>query len=179
MNYFALAFIAVLAYRILFCLSGYIRAAYYERKYKKYISGKGEEFAIYTAPIRKLLKQAGIPDSTVTAVDSLGHGQFQAVQVSVVENLTVKRGDVIADALNMLSKIKGTFLMNLRECFSPLYWVQLVLFFPIKLCEYLGISGDKLVPKLIQILYWISAPLLLLFRTQLYEFIVQLFQQAQ
>lgn len=115
MNYFALAFIAVLAYRILFCLSGYIRAAYYERKYKKYISGKGEEFAIYTAPIRKLLKQAGIPDSTVTAVDSLGHGQFQAVQVSVVENLTVKRGDVIADALNMLSKIKGTFLMNFDQ----------------------------------------------------------------
>ena len=49
MNYFVRAFIVVLAYRILFCLSGYIRATYYERKYKEYIAGKGEEFASYTA----------------------------------------------------------------------------------------------------------------------------------
>lgn len=179
MNLFVLAFVAILGYRICFCLSGYIRVSYYENKYKQYITGKGDEFASHTAPIKKLLKQAGISDSTITAVDFLGYGHFQTAQASVVENLSVKRGDVIADALNMLAKAKGTFLMNLRECFSPLYWVQLVLFLPVKLCEYLGVSGDKLVPKLLQLLYWISAPLLLIFRSQLYEFVVQLLQQAK
>ena len=105
MNYFVLALIVVIGYRILFCLSGYIRADYYERKYKKYITGKETDFASCTAPIKKLLKQAKIPDSTVTVVEPIGYGNYQSVQVSVLENLSVKRSDVMADALNMLAKV--------------------------------------------------------------------------
>lgn len=179
MNYFVLALIVVIGYRILFCLSGYIRADYYERKYKKYITGKETDFASCTAPIKKLLKQAKIPDSTVTVVEPIGYGNYQSVQVSVLENLSVKRSDVMADALNMLAKVKGTFLMNLRECFSPLYWVQLVLFLPVKLCDYLGVSENHLIPKLLQVVYWVLVPLLLVLRNQLYNLIIQLIQQAE
>lgn len=69
--------------------------------------------------------------------------------------------------------------MNMMECISPLYWVQLVVFLPVKLCGYLGISETKAIPKLLQAVYWLLAPLLLIFRSQLYEFIVQLLQQAK
>lgn len=93
--------------------------------------------------------------------------------------LHFRREDVMALALGMFSKAKGTFRMNMMECISPLYWVQLVVFLPVKLCGYLGISETKAIPKLLQAVYWLSAPLLLIFRSQLYEFIVQLLQQAK
>ena len=68
--------------------------------------------------------------------------------------------------------------MNILECLSPLYWVQLVAFLPSKLCEYFGVSEKKFAPKIFQLLYWVLTPLLLCFRTQLYDFIVQLLQKA-
>lgn len=76
------------------------------------------------------------------------------------------------------NQAKGYFRMSLLECFSPLYWVQLAFFLPSKLCEILGISGDKLVIKIMQVAYWCLTPLILCFRTQLYEFIIQLLQKV-
>lgn len=68
--------------------------------------------------------------------------------------------------------------MSLLECFSPLYWIQLLFFLPSKLCEFLGISGDRIAIKILQIIYWILTPLILCFRSQLYDLIIQLLQKT-
>lgn len=68
--------------------------------------------------------------------------------------------------------------MSMLECLSPLYWIQLLFFLPSKLCEFLGISGDKIAIKVLQIVYWVLTPLVLCFRSQLYSFVTQLLQNA-
>ena len=176
---YVLVICGILGYRFLFCLSGFLRTLYYEKQYKDYIFGKRNDFAACTAPVKKLFKQAGLMDTTFTESVLAGYGQISTGRASVVENLNFRREDVMALALGMFSKAKGTFRMNMMECISPLYWVQLVVFLPVKLCGYLGISETKAIPKLLQAVYWLSAPLLLVFRSQLYEFIVQLLQQAK
>ena len=42
MKWFLIAFCTILAYRTVFCISGYARAVYYEKKYNAYLTGKGE-----------------------------------------------------------------------------------------------------------------------------------------
>lgn len=179
LRYFVIAFVGILVYRFLFCLSGFMRAVYYEQKYEQYIAGKLSEFASYTAPVKKLLKQAAVSDTTVADTEFIGYGQIRSFNASVMENLTAKRVDIIANVLAMLAKAKGTFRMKLLECFSPLYWVQLAVFLPAKLCTYLGISDTALISKILQVAYWLAMPLFLFFRAQLYDFIVQMVQQAQ
>lgn len=176
---FAIVLAVILGYRFLFCLSGLLRTMYYERLYMDYLAGKHGEFASCTAPVKKLFKQAGVTDATVAHVEYVGFDKIRTGNARVTENLAVKREDVATHVLGMFAKAKGTFRMNLLECVSPLYWVQLILFLPVKLCGYLGVDETRAIPKLLQVLYWVSAPLLLIFRTQLYEAVLQLLQQAQ
>ena len=172
-------FATILSYRLLFCLSAIFRTIYYERLYNQYLAGKIDDFAVYTAPIKKLMKQAGVSDTLIPHVEYVGFNQIRRSNVSLLDNLHVKQENIVGYTHQMLSKAKGTFRMNLLECISPLYWLQLIFFLPVKLCGYLGYSENGAIPKLLQLIYWITTPLLLAFRSQLYQFIIQLFQQAQ
>lgn len=176
---FVIMIAAILGYRFLFCLSGLLRTVYYERLYTDYLKGTRGEFASCTAPVKKLFKQAGVTDATVADVEYVGYNQIRTGTARVTENLAIKREDVAAHVMGMFAKAKGTFRMNLLECISPLYWVQLILFLPVKLCGYFGIDETKAVPKLLQALYWVLTPLILVFRAQLYEVVFQLLQQVQ
>ncbi len=178
MRYLLLFFLAALTYRIIFCASGFVRINYYQKKYESYLAGKGELFSFYEAPTMKLFKQAKISEPMVPFCKPIGYGKIFTSTVSVFDNMTNKRQDIVCNMTNCFLEAKGYFRMSLLECFSPLYWIQLLCFLPSKLCEYLGISGDKLLPKVIQLLYWVLAPALLIFRTQLYGFITQLLQNA-
>lgn len=44
---------------------------------------------------------------------------------------------------------------------------------------HLGVSENHLIPKLLQVVYWVLVPLLLVLRNQLYHLIIQLIQQAE
>ena len=45
MKWFLIAFCTILAYRTVFCISGYARAVYYEKKYNAYLTGR-EKFSL-------------------------------------------------------------------------------------------------------------------------------------
>lgn len=176
---FLIIFFFAFSYRFLYYLSCFLKICHYKKLYQQYLNGKYNSFSIYTAPIKKLFKQAEVKDAAIPVIEPVGFGYIQTSTTSVIENITVKRTDIISSFTRMLLQAQGTFRMHLLECFSPLYWIQLIFFFPLKACSYLGISEEKAISKLFQIIYWITAPLLLVFRSQLYQFIVQLLQQAQ
>ena len=178
MIYFLTAFFAILAYRAVFCASGYARVVYYEKKYREYLTDKGEVFTLYTAPVKKLFKQAHISAPMIPFSEPVGYGQVMTASASVFDNMANKRQDTVCHMMNSFIQAKGFFRMSLLECFSPLHWVQLLFFLPSKLCEYLGISSDKIAIKVFQLVYWVLTPLILCFRTQLYNFVIQLLQQT-
>lgn len=178
MKYFLTAFFAILAYRAVFCASGYARVVYYEKKYRAYLTDKGEVFTLYAAPVKKLFKQAHIPAPMIPFCEPVGYGQIMTANASVFDNMANKRQDTVCHMMNSFIQAKGYFRMSLLECFSPLYWIQLLFFLPSKLCEFLGISGDRIAIKILQIIYWILTPLILCFRSQLYDLIIQLLQKT-
>ena len=142
------------------------------------MTDKGEVFTLYTAPVKKLFKQAHIPAPMIPFSEPIGYRQVMTASASVFDNMANKRQDTVCHMMNSFIQAKGYFRMSLLECFSPLHWVQLLFFLPSKLCEYLGISSDKIAIKVFQLVYWVLTPLILCFRTQLYNFVLQLLQQT-
>ena len=87
MKWFLIAFCTILAYRTVFCISGYARAVYYEKKYNAYLTGKGEVFTLYAAPARKLFKQAKISTPIVPYCEPVGYGKVMTTRVYVFDNM--------------------------------------------------------------------------------------------
>ena len=170
--------IAVMCYRIVFCLSGFLRTIYYEKKYKEYLSGNGKDFSFYSTAVKKLFHQASVQDIAVSFTERAGYGYFRNCETSLFLNLSNTREDVVDGMKKCFLEAKGTFLTRFLECFSPLYWIQVVVFFPRKICEFFEISEKSIASKILQMIYWIAAPLLLVFRNELYQFIVHLIQQV-
>ena len=52
MKCFLTAFLVILAYRAVFCASGYARVVYYEKNYRAYLTDKGKCSIPYRLPKR-------------------------------------------------------------------------------------------------------------------------------
>ena len=76
--------------------------------------------------------------------------------------------------LKYLAEAKGTFKHRIIENFSPLFWIDCVLFLPRTVLEYMGVDGNGVITKVFQLLYWAAAPLLLVFRDKLSQYILSL-----
>lgn len=170
--------IAVIGYRAMFCISGFFRTIYYEKKYKEYLSGNGKDFSFYSTAVKKLFRQASVNDIAVSFTERAGYGYFRNCETSLFLNMSNTREDVVDGMKKCFSEAKGTFWTRFLECFSPLYWIQVAVFLPRKACEFFEISENSIVPKILQLIYWIAAPLLLVFRNELYQFVIRLIQQA-
>lgn len=170
--------IAVICYRAVYCISGILRTIYYEKKYDKYLSGKGRDFSFYSTAVKKLFHQASVSDIAVSFTERAGYGYFRSCETSLFLNLSNTREDIVSGVKKCFSEAKGTFCTRLLECFSPLYWIQIVVFLPRKICEFFEIPDKCMSAKVLQLIYWIAAPLLLAFRNELYQFIIHLIQQA-
>ena len=70
-----------------------------------------------------------------------------------------------------LSAAKGIFKSRIFEAFSPLYWINCILFLPRNILTYLGLDADGIMSKILQLLYWITTPLIVAFRDSIYEYI--------
>lgn len=108
----------VIVYRFVFSLSGLIRTIHYQKIYESYLKGACNDFAVHTAPVKKLFQQAKVSDIVLPYTDFVGGGHFRVTNVSVFENMANTREDTVSAMQNCFSKAKGTFRMNILECLS-------------------------------------------------------------
>ena len=118
MKWFLIAFCTILAYRTVFCISGYARAVYYEKKYNAYLTGKGEVFTLYAAPARKLFKQAKISTPIVPYCEPVGYGKVMTTRVYVFDNMANKRQDVVCHMMNSFAPTVKKFIGELDYYFQ-------------------------------------------------------------
>lgn len=174
MKYMVICFIIVFVYRLLTNVSALIRLNYYDRKYTTYLSHPENNFAVYTDPIVRLFKAAGITDRSIPFVQPMGYGQGLAGHATLFMNIANRSNDAMANMLECFAEAKGTFRHRIIENFSPLFWINCVLFLPKTVLEYLGVKGESLITKVFQLLYWMAAPILVFFRDQIYEHVLSL-----
>lgn len=169
-----IAFAAIVVYKLISNLVNLLRCIYYENKYMEFLASRKFNFAEYTYPVKKLFQRAGIGDSSFQFAQPIGWGQLATGTARVTDNMNVLDDRVVANMATMFSVAKGTYKSRTLESLNPLYWIECVIFLPKKLMEYFGVSGEKSGVKILQVIYWILAPLLVGFRTQIYEYIANL-----
>lgn len=69
----------------------------------------------------------------------------------------------------------SVFLSRIIECFNPFYWIELIIYLPKSIVNYLGFSSNKLFTKVLQLIWWIFTPLFLIFREKIIDYILKLF----
>ena len=150
-------FLVILAIKFLINLSRCVQCKRYLSKYHGYINKSTWGFVEHSPQIVKIFNSAGVEDSTVSNVRSVGFGHFQSSQASVFDNLEVKREDVVNLVKRMFYKSIGVYRSRMYETINPLYWVELIVFLPKHALNYIGLSLDSVVINITQIIYWALA----------------------
>ncbi len=174
MKYLAICFLALFAYRLTTNICALIRINHYERKYVKYLSNQNTDFSEHTDSVIQLFKAAGVSDLVIPFTQPAGFGMVAHGSTSLFANIGNLRKDTVAMMHNCFAKAKGTFKHRIVETFSPIFWINCVIFLPRNILEYLGLKGDSIFVKLFQLLYWVVTPFLVAFRDDVYQYIISL-----
>ena len=174
MKYFWICFGSLVAYRILTNVSALARLNYHSNEYDKFLKNPDIGFKENTAALVDLFKKANVSDHMIPYVQPMGYCQLLQGQASLFCNMDNLREEVVANMLDCFAEARGTFKHRILESFSPLFWVDQVLFLPRAALSYLGVSGDSVIVKLIQLAYWLITPILLIFRDNLYHYVLSL-----
>lgn len=147
-------------------------------QYKTFLKNESESFSEYIPRAKKLFRDAGLSDVKIPAMQPVGYDKAVSLYASLVDNLGSRRSDFTASILPLFDEMVGVFKMRLKDSVSPRYWIETVLFLPQKALCYIGFKENAL-SRFLQIVYWFSVPLLVAFRSDIYEYITELFSQVQ
>lgn len=174
MKSWLICFLAILVYKVAVNTSALFRLNYYHKKYDAFIAQKISDFAEYAPAVRKLFKTAGVKDSWVPFVQPAGYGMLSKGQASFFNNLASTNGQCTELMFRGLAEAKGIFKGRIIEAFSPLYWINCIVYLPRKILDYLGLDTNGIFCKVAQIIYWIVTPFLVAFRDNIYQYITGL-----
>lgn len=160
MNILLIILFSAMLIKILINLSRYIQCRLYLTSYLHYIKKPSWGFVEQTPQIIRLFINAGIEDAIVSSVEWIGFGYFQTSKPSVFNNISVTRNDIVNLALKMFHRSIGIYKSRLIETINPIYWIELIIFLPKKISNYLGVSPESIVIKIAQLLYWIIATII-------------------
>lgn len=147
-------------------------------RYKNSLKNESESFSEYIPRAKKLFSDAGLSDVKIPAMRPVGYDKAVSLYVSLVNNLGIRRSDFITSTLPLFDEMVGVFKMRLKDSVSPRYWIEIILFLPQKALSYIGFKENAL-SRFLQIVYWFSVPLLVAFRSDIYEYITELLSQVQ
>lgn len=176
MRYFLFALGCAFAYRLICNVRALLWLNFYSKKYRQYLENTEMGFAENEAAVTKLFKEAGLTDRQIPFVQPMGYGQILQGHTLLFSNMENRREDVVGNMLSCFASARGAYKSRIIENFSPIFWVNCVLFLPRSILAYLGVSTNSFFSKIFQLIYWLATPLLVLFRDNLYELILAFFK---
>ncbi len=129
-------------------------------EYWKYVRENKSEFVENKEEIVALFKDAGLKDSEVMHQELLGYGQIANLTVSVFDNLTNIRNDIVGIIDLKFKAAKGVYKKRYKDSYNPIFWIDFILKLPIHIMEFIGVMPEKMAAKIFLLLYWIAAVVL-------------------
>lgn len=147
-------------------------------KYELYINTGSDlkEILLHKRQVLDLFRKAGIADTVVPHSESVDSELSAVVSVSVMDNYGIRNQRFSAIIMGWFLEAIGTYRLRMLDSLNPLKWIETVLFLPASVIRYLGLSSDNIFTKILQLLWWLLAPLAVIFRNRILEIIRVLFQ---
>lgn len=128
----------------------------------------------------ELFKRAKVADSNIPLVKKNGV-LFQTMNVSLFLNFPSQIKDLASATVRAFDFAEGFFLKNIRNCFNPFYWIDLIVFAPKHVFLYLGLDTNKVFIKILilffNFIFWIIGTLIIpVFQEDIKIMIINLFK---
>lgn len=171
MKNYIIAFVSVLAYKFISNIIYYFKILHFRQLYYDYLNRKSNNISIYKRTIINLFKKAGIKDAFIPMAQPMGYGQIANFKSSIFTNFPNLLQPHVSGTLSMFDEAIGIYKSRIFEAFSPLYWIDCIIFLPRNIFQYIGFDSEKMFIKIFQIIWWIFAPVGVIFRTSLLNFV--------
>lgn len=172
-----ICFAIVFLYKLISNVINYFAMNFYINRHLNFLTKGDETFITYQNSIRKLVKRANVSSTFIPVVQPIGYGRLASYQADVLDSVANRREDVASALYSAMMVAKGTFRSRIIECFSPRYWIDLVIFLPKHFVEFLGLDGEKWPAKVLQSIWWLLTPAAIIFRNNLYLWIREIINQ--
>jgi hypothetical protein len=164
--------IGIICYKITSNFVKLKRIKYIENEYTKWLNNDEKSNVLYLkAEYARLLRNAKCKEYTLPYVQPLGYNRIAKGNLNVIDNFPNKRQDIVLSTINLISEAYGVYRSRIFESINPLYWIDSVIFLPRTVLEYLGVKNENIAVKILNIIYWISAPIALIYKDKLVTFI--------
>lgn len=114
-------------------------------------------------------------DPKIPYAQPVGYGQMATGSASVLDNFPNRLEDHAVFTSRLIDEALGVYRQRFWETFNPLYWIDSILYLPRTILSYLGLKPDSVFVKFLNIFWWITGPIAILFRENLTDFILNLF----
>lgn len=123
--------------------------------------------------LQELSQKAGIPfaeaTSPIMAPSLIDPALYRTIQYqsSCLDQVRLRDPFVMNSVYATMLQIKSVFQSRFCETFSPIYWIQVIVFAPQKLLLYFDIPATSIISKFFQLIYWILTPIAIFYRDTL------------
>ena len=111
----------------------------------------------------KLFKDAGLKDSTIQFAEPLGLSHIASGNALVFEQFPNNREDVFVKTKGYFHQAIGVYRSRALEVFSVFYWIESIIYLPIHIFNYLGVSPESQFTKIFQLFWWFGAAVISIF----------------
>ena len=140
----------------------------YYQKYNDYFTKNDSSIEFDKRQIIDLFKDSEINDFNIPTIEPIGFGQGAQYTFSGFENMFMRDSRIFNGINSKFIESIGIYRHRMIQTFNPIFWFDFIFKLPEHILKYLGVLPDKLIVKIITLIYWI---LCLLFGLQKFQII--------
>lgn len=129
--------------------------------------------------LQELSQKSGIPFaeaiSPIMAPSLIDPDLYRTIQYqsSCLDQVRLRDPFVMNSVYSTMLQIESVFQSRFHETFSPIYWIQVIVFAPQKLLLYFDIPAMSIISKFFQLIYWILTPITIFYRDTLTSYLLE------
>lgn len=163
-------------YKLIVNITSYFKMKYFFKCYQSWLFvNRDSKLLSYKSSVIKLFERAGIKDCYLPYVRNMGYGQLASYSASVMQAFPSPFEDFASVTYSLFQDAIGIYRSRIFETFSPIYWINLIIFLPKNLFNYLGVKSESIIIKILQCIWWFITPVLLLFREKIINHLIPFF----
>ena len=169
---------AIIIYKFLLNLIKCLKLKKFQNEYLDFLAKKNVNPSLHKNEIMQLLKDADVQDVSSTISQPSGYGMIATQNASVMTNYPSSILPLVKGMMELFDNGIGEYKKRYMEALSPLYWIDLIVFFPKHLLEYIKIDKEKYSFKILNIVltfsYWLFMFLITLAKDEIVDYVGRL-----
>lgn len=152
----------------------------YRKLHENWLKNGDDKFYLHQASIIALFKKANLPTHSIPIIQAKGYNHYVRTKIDSFNNFPSHIKDLLVVHLKYYDLAESVFHSRKNDAINPFYWINLIVFAPKKLLEYLNLNSDKISFKLLNIsftiIWWIVVILFTFFKQDLKVMIINLLE---